>query len=326
MRRYGWLRALIALQCGGIAATSFAQDKPANYPSRPVRMVIGTTPGGALDGLTRLAAQKFGERFGQTAIVDNRPGAGTLLAQDIVANANPDGYTLLCASETLLLNGVFKRARYDVRKALTPVVWLTNTGYVLVVHPSVPATNVREFIAYAKIKPGALNYGTPGVATTLHVIWERLSMATGMQLTHVPYKGGAPATLDVIGGQIQATITTVGNAQGPVRAGRVRGLATTGLKRMPAMAELPTIAESGVPGFEAVSSYYLFVPAGVLPQIVLRINAAMVQAMQSPEAQKAVLAEGAEVAAAQSPQELAAMLRRDYAEMEKVVRSAKMVP
>jgi tripartite-type tricarboxylate transporter receptor subunit TctC len=166
-RRYGLLCALIA---GGIADSSFAQDKLLNYPSRPVRIVIGTTPGGALDGLTRLAAQKFGERFGQIAIVDNRPGAGTLLAQDIVVNASADGHTLLCASETLLLNGVFKRARYDVRKALTPVVWLTTTGYVLVVHPSVPAASVRELIAHAKARPDALSYGTPGVATTLHVI------------------------------------------------------------------------------------------------------------------------------------------------------------
>jgi tripartite-type tricarboxylate transporter receptor subunit TctC len=308
-----------------MAAPAFAQDKPLNYPSRPVRMVIGTTPGGALDGLTRLAAQKFGERFGQIAIVDNRPGAGTLLAQDIVANATPDGHTLLCASETLLLNGVFKRARYDVRKALTPVVWLTTTGYVLVVHPSVPAASVKEFIAHAKARPDALSYGTPGVATTLHVIWERLSLVTGMRLLHVPYKGGAPATLDVIGGQIQATITTVGNAMGPVKAGRVRGLATTGLKRMPAMADLPTIAEAAVPGFEAVSSYYLFVPAGVAPEIVQRVNAAMVQAMRSPEAQKAVLAEGAEVAPVHTPQELAVLLGRDYAEMEKTVRSAKLL-
>ncbi len=320
--RCGWLCLVFS---PGLVLSSFAQDKPLNYPSRPVRIVIGTTPGGALDGLTRLAAQKFGERFGQIAIVDNRPGAGTLLAQDIVANATPDGHTLLCASETLLLNGVFRRARYDVRKALTPVVWLTTTGYVLVVHPSVPAASVKEFIAHAKAKPGVLSYGTPGVATTLHVIWERFSMATGMQLMHVPYKGGAPATLDVIGGQIQATITTVGNAMGPVKAGRVRGLATTGLKRMPAMAELPTLAEAGVPGFEAVSSYYLFVPAGVSMEIVQRINTAMVQAMRSPEAQKAVLAEGAEVAPAQSPQELATLLSRDYAELEKAVRSAKMM-
>jgi tripartite-type tricarboxylate transporter receptor subunit TctC len=147
-----------------------------------------------------------------------------------------------------------------------------------------------------------------------------------MRLMHVPYKGGAPATLDVIGGQIQATITTAGNALGPVKAGRVRGLATTGLKRMPAMADLPTIAEAAVPGFEALSSYYLFVPAGVPPEIVQRINTAMVQAMRSPEVHKTVLAEGAEVAPAQSLQELTALLNRDYAEFEKVVRSAKMMP
>lgn len=303
-----------------------AQDKAPNYPTRPVRMVIGTTPGGALDGLTRLAAQKFGERFGYTAIVDNRPGAGTMLAMDIVAVAQPDGHTLLCASETLLLLGATQRTRYDVRKAFAPVAWLTTTGYVLVVNPAVPAANVKELIVFAKTKPGAVSYGTPGVGTTLHVIWERFSQLAGMQTLHVPYKGGALATLDVISGQIQATITTVGNAQGQVRAGRLRGLATTGLKRMPAMPELPTIAEAALPGFEAVSSYSLYVPAGVAPSIIRSINTAMAQAMQSAEARKSVMAEGAEIAPALTPEELRAKFEREFVEMEKVVRGAKMLP
>jgi tripartite-type tricarboxylate transporter receptor subunit TctC len=312
------------LLLAGFAAASFAQEQPANYPTRPVRMVIGTTPGGALDGLTRLAAQKFGERFGHNAIVDNRPGAGTMLAMDIVAAAQPDGHTLLCASETLLLLGATRRTRYDVRKAFTPVAWLTTNAYVLVVNPSVPATNVKELIAYARTKPGAVSYGTPGVGTTLHVIWERFSRLADVLTLHVPYKGGALATLDVISGQIQATITTVGNAQGQVKAGRLRGLATTGLKRMPAMPELPTIAETALPGFEAVSSYSLYAPAGVAPAIIRGINTVMARAMQAPEAQKSVKAEGAEIAPAHTPDELRAKFEREFVEMEKVVRGAKI--
>lgn len=319
-----YLSVMLAACFAAPATLVYAQDKAQPYPMRPVRMVIGTTPGGALDGLTRLAAQKFGAHFGQNAIVDNRPGAGTQLAMDIVAAAQPDGHTLLCASETLLLLGAYKRPRYDVRKAFVPVSWLTTTAYVLIVNPAVPVTNVKEFIAYAKTKPGAVHYGTPGVGATQHVMWERFGMLAGAQFTHVPYKGGALATLDVLSGQIQATITTVGNALGPLKSNRARGLATTGLKRLQAMPDLPTMAEAALPGFEAVSYYSLYGPTGVAPAIVRSINAVMVQAMQSPEAQRAVSAEGAEVAPPLTPDELRAKFERDFVEMEKVVRSAKI--
>ena len=228
-------------------------DKVQGYPLRPVRIVVGTTPGGALDALARLIAQRFNAHYGQNAIVDNRSGAGTQLGMDVVAAAQPDGHTLLCASETVLLLGAQKRTRYDVLKTFTPVSWLTTTAYVLIVNPVVPAANVKEFIAYAKARPGEVRYGTPGVGATQHLIWERFGGLTGVQFAHVPYKAGALATLDVVSGQIQTTMTTLGNAIGPIKSNRVRPLAVTGLKRLQAMPELPTIAESALPGFEAVS-------------------------------------------------------------------------
>lgn len=310
--------------CACTAAPTWAQDKTGAYPSRPVRVVVGITPGGALDAITRIAAQKISERFMQTAIVDNRPGGGTILAMDIVAAATPDGYTLLSASETLLLNGVLKRARYNVRKALMPVVKLSTNAYVMIVTPALPVTTVKEFIAHAKARPGALSYGTPGIGTTLHVTWERLSQLTGMQVVHVPYKGGAFATLDVMGGQIPATITTFPNASGPQRSGKVRGLATTGITRMPALPELPTVAEAALPGFEATSSYSFYVPAGVPAAIIRSINSEIAQGMQSAEARKAVLAEGAEIAPPHTAEVLRSQFERDFAEFEKAVRHANI--
>lgn len=308
-----------------MCAQAAGQDKVSGYPARPVRIVVGTTPGGALDALARLIAQRFNAHYGQNAIVDNRPGAGTQLGMDVVAAAQPDGHTLLCASETVLLLGAQKRTRYDVLKTFTPVSWLTTTAYVLIVNPAVPAAHVKEFIAYAKTRPGEVRYGTPGVGATQHLIWERFGQLTGVQFAHVPYKAGALATLDVVSGQIQATMTTVGNAIGPIKSNRVRPLAVTGLKRLQAMPELPSIAESALPGFEAVSYYSLYAPSAVLPAIITSLNAVMAQAMQSTEAQRAVSADGAEITPAMTPKELRAKFERDFVEMEKAVRGAKIL-
>jgi tripartite-type tricarboxylate transporter receptor subunit TctC len=314
--------ALVASVCG--AMPIHAQDKPTEYPRRPIRIVIGIAPGGGLDTMTRIAAQKLSERFGQTAVVDNRPGGGTVLGMDLVAQASPDGYTLLGASETLMLNGVFKRAKYDVRKAFVPIVQLTTQPYVLVVNPSLPITSVKELIAYAKAKPGALRYGTPGVGTTLHIGWERLSAMAGVEFLHVPYRGAVPALVDLMSGQIQMTISTTVTIGPHLKAGKVRVLAATGPKRVSVYPDLPTVSEAGLPGYELTNSYAFFAPALTPRMIIGTINAAAIDGMNSPDILKVLAADGAEVAPPATPEEFRAKFERDYAELEKVIKAANI--
>ena len=314
--------ALIVSSCP--AFTAPAPDRHSEYPARPVRVVIGIAPGGGLDTMTRLAAQRMTELMGQTAVVDNRPGGGTVLAMDLVAHATPDGYTLLCASETLILNGVLRRAKYDVRKAFAPIARITAQPYMLAVNPNLPVSSVKELIAYAKAKPGGLSYGTPGVGTTLHVGWERMSAMAGLDLLHVPYKGGALAILDVMNGQIQMLMTTTPTVQPHVRSQRVKLLATTGPRRVPVFPETPTVTESGLPGYELTNSYAFFAPAATPAAVVAKVNAVLIQGMRSPETMRIVAADGGEVAAAASPADFRARFLRDYAQMENTTRVANI--
>jgi len=304
--------------------TAFAQDKTVDYPVRPVRIVIGIAPGGGLDTMTRLAAQKLTERFGQTFVVDNRPGGGTVLGMDLVAKATPDGYTVLCASETLMLNGVFKRASYDVRDAFIPVARLTEQAYVLATNLNVPATSLKELIEVAKARPGELSYGTPGVGTTLHIGWERLSAMAGFKALHVPYKGGAIAILDVMSGQIHMLMTTVPTVGPHMRAGKIKLIAFSGPRRNRVLPDLPTVAEAGVPGYELTNSYSFYLPAATPEPIVRKLNTAAIEGMQAPDTRKIVTADGGEVAPPLTPAEFRTRFRRDYAEMENTTRVANI--
>ncbi len=318
------LSAVSLFACAVTAPSSGAQEISPDYPTRPVRVVIGIAPGGGLDTMTRLAAQKLTERFGQTIVVDNRPGGGTVLGMDLVAKATPDGYTLLCASETLLLNGVLKRAQYDVREAFIPVVRLTEQAYVLAANLHLPANSLKELIALAKAKPGHLSYGSPGVGTTLHVGWERLSAVAGFKALHVPYKGGALAILDVMSGQIHMLMTTVPTVGPHVRASKIKLLAFTGAKRNRVFPEVPTVTEAGVPGYELTNSYSIYAPAGTPAPIVRKLNIAAIKSMQSPDTRNIVAADGGEVAPPITPAEFGTRFRRDYAEMENTTRLANI--
>ena len=320
-------RALTVFALFAAVCTAFsvdAQDRGRDFPTRPMRIVIGIAPGGGLDTITRVAAQRLGERLRQTAVVDNRPGGGTVLATDLVQQATPDGYTIMCASETFLLNGVLKRVRYDVRKAFDPVVRLSTQPYLLVAGPTVPINTIKDLVAYAKAKPNALAFGTPGIGTTIHIGWERLMSMTGTQLLHVPYKGGAPAVIDAMGGQIHLVITTTITAGVHIKSGKLKGIAMTGPKRVSIYPEIPTVAESGVPGYELTNSYGFFVPAGTAKVIIDILNAATIDAMNSTETRKILAADGAEVAPPISPAEFRAKVEQDYAIMEKVIQSMNL--
>jgi tripartite-type tricarboxylate transporter receptor subunit TctC len=298
-----------------------AQEKPGDYPKRPIRIVVGIAPSGGLDLMSRLGARKLSERWNQSVIVDNRPGGGTVIGMDLVAQAAPDGYTLLGASETLMLNGVFQRAKYDVRKTFVPIVQLTTQPYALLAHPSVPVKSVKELIAYARSKPAALNYGSQGTGTVGHIGMERLKRMAGIDITHVPYKGAAPALIDLLAGQIQLTFSTTATSGAHLRSGKVKALAITGLQRSPLYPDLPTVSEAGVPGFALHNTYGYYAPARTPRSIVRAINHVVSEGMNAPDTVKALAIDGNEVVAPATPEEVKAKFDREYAELEKLVRT-----
>jgi tripartite-type tricarboxylate transporter receptor subunit TctC len=305
--------------CAFVASIAYAQDKPAGYPRKPIRVVVGVAPGSGLDRLSRLAALRVSERWSQSVIVDNRAGGGTVIAMDTVAQAQPDGYTLLGASDTLILSGVFGRAKYDVRKAFVPVAPLTTQPYALIVHPSVPAKSVSEFVAYAKAKPGTLNFGSQGHGTVGHIGLERFKLMTGTEITHVAYKGAAPALVDLVAGQVQMGFVTTATAGPHLKSGRLRALALTAGKRSAVYPEIPTMAEAGYP-FELSNTYGYFAPAATPRNIVRALNAVVTEGMHAPATVKLLAADGNEVVAPSTPEELKAKFDREYAETEAIIR------
>ncbi len=303
------------------ATGALAQDKLPDYPKKPIRVIVGIAPGGGLDNMVRLGAQKLVERWGQPVIVDNRPGGGTVIAMDMVVNAVPDGYTLLGASETLMMNGVLKRAPYDVRTAFIPIVQLTTQPYVMVVTPSVSAKSVKEFIALAKSKPGALTYGSQGMGTTGHIGIERFQLMSGTNMVHVPYKGASLALVDVISAQIHMTFSIIA-ATGPhMRSGKLRGLGLTGAKRSALLPDLPTVAEAGVPGFQSHNTYGYVAPAGTPRPIVRALASVISQGMNAPDTVKALAADGSDVVPPATPEEFKAKFDSEYAALEKLIRA-----
>ena len=317
MRVHGSLLAVLVAAC----ALAHAQDKPADYPRKPIRIVVGIAPSGGLDLMCRLGAQKLSERWGQSVVVDNRPGGGTIIGMDLVAQAPPDGYTLLGASETLMLNGVLKRAKYDVRKTFVPIVQLTTQPYAVIVHPSVPAKSMKELIALARNRPGALNFGSQGHGTVGHIGLERFKVMAGVDITHVPYKGAAPAVVDLLAGQIQMTFATIATSGPHMRAGKVRVLAFTGARRSSLYPDLPTVSEAGVPGFELHNTYGYYAPAGTPQSIVRAINAVVSQGMNTQETVKALATEGNEVVPPATIEDVKAKFECEYAELDKLIRT-----
>ena len=311
---------LLVLTC----AAAQAQERPGDYPKKPIRIVIGIAPAGGLDLTTRVGAQKLSERWGQSVIVDNRPGGGTVVAMDMVAQAVPDGYTLLGASETLMLNGVLKRATYDVRKAFIPIVQLASQSYVMAVTASLPVKTVKELVAYAKARPGALSYGSQGLGTQGHIGMERFKAMAGVDMVHVPYKGSAPALIDVLSGQIQLTFASTVASSPHIKSGKLKGIAVTGAKRTQAYPEIPTVSESGVPGFELSNSYSYYAPAGTQRAIVRAISAVVSQGMNSPETVKQLAADGSEAAPPATPEQFKAKFEKDYADLEKLIKAANI--
>lgn len=296
-----------------------AQDKPPGYPVRPIRIVIGVAPGAGADMVARMAAQIISDKWGQNVVVEPRPGGGGVIASTLVSKAEPDGYTLYQNGFGLLLLGATKRVPFDVSKTFEPVVRTTSQPYILLVNASIPAKSVKELIAHSAAKP--LTYaGSSGVGSTVHLGMERLGSLSHMKLKHIAYKGSSPAILALMGGEINMAATSAMSAIAATKTGKVRALATLGLKRVPVLPDLPSVAEQGFPGFSITNSYNLWVPAGTPPAIIAALNSIVSKGMNAPEIEKRLIASGSEAVDPMSSKDLKAELARDYVEIERSVK------
>jgi tripartite-type tricarboxylate transporter receptor subunit TctC len=314
--------ALIAALAFAASACS-AQTTP--YPTKPIRFVVPFTPGGSTDILARAVAQELTKAWGQAVVVDNVPGAGGAIGAEKVAKAAPDGYTLLMGHiGTLAVNpSLYPNLPYDPIKSFAPVAWVARVPNVLVVHPSVKATNVKELVALAKASPGRLNYGSGGNGSAANLATEYFKLQTGISLLHIPYRGTAPAVTDLLGGQIQVLFTGAPAVLGQVKNGQLRALAVSSPTRLAALPDLPTVAESGYKDFEADQWYGVVAPAGTPREVVAKLNAQINQALNSPEMKTRLLSEGA-VATPGTPEAFGQLIARELARWKPVIQSGRV--
>ena len=306
----------LALACAGANAQG--------YPSKPIRLVVPYPAGGPLDIMARAIGQKLTEAWSQPVIVDNRAGAGGNIGADLVAKAAPDGYTLLMgAVATQAINpALYSKIPYDAAKDFAPVALVAQVPNILVVNPAVPVNSVRELIELARAKPGTLNFASGSTGSTGHLAGELFKTMAGVDMMHIPYKGAAPATTDLLAGQVQLMFDNLANALPNVKAGKLRALAVTTLARSPAVPDLPTIAESGLPGFDLTTWFGLLVPAGTPPEIVAKLSAEVVRALNSNDMRERLQRMGAEPPANNTPEHFAAFIRSEAAKYAKVVKSS----
>ena len=308
------------LACAGalvLAVGAIAQD----YPARAIRIVVPFTPGGATDVVTRIVAQKLSEQFARQVVTDNRGGAGGIVGVEVVAKAAPDGYTLVMGtSGTHAINvSLYPKLAYDPVRDFAPITRVALLPSMIVVHPSVPAKNVRELIALARKNPGRLTYASSGSAQ--YLTGALFTSMAQVEMVHVPYKGGGQALPAQLSGEVALSFSTVVSALPHVTSGRLRGLAVTSAKRTPAAPDFPTVAEAGLPGYEAVSWYGVLAPAGTPHEIVMRLNAEIVGALKLPDVRQLMLAQGAEPVS-ESPGQFAAVIRAEIAKWGEVVRKS----
>jgi tripartite-type tricarboxylate transporter receptor subunit TctC len=309
----------------GVCATGVAHAQAQPYPSKPIRMVIALAPGGGVDTTGRFIGQKLTQAWGQPIVSDNRPGAGGTIAAAAVATAPPDGYTLLMTSSGITITPSIMKLAYDPRKDLTPITLAVVSPGVLVVHPSVPAKNVKELVAFAKARPGEVFYSSSGQGSGQHLAMAMLAQMTGIQMTHVPYKGTAPSITDVVGGRIATTIASVISTRPMFTTGKLRALATVGHKRTPALPDFPTVAESGVPGFGYDNWYALFGPGGMDKAVTSKIQQAVAKALTEGDTRKLLLGQGLDVVGS-TPEEFAKMYAAEIPRWAKVVKSVGLQP
>jgi tripartite-type tricarboxylate transporter receptor subunit TctC len=313
---------LIISACALLAASGAHAQA---WPAKPVRFISPFAPGGGADVTARIIAQKLAETLGQQVLVDNRGGAGGMIGVDLGAKAPPDGYTMVLGTiGPIAINpSLYSKMPYDPVKDLAPVTLAADALNVLVVHPALPVKNVKELVALGRAHPNELNFGSSGPGATDHLAGELFNMLTGTKMVHVPYKGGAPAMLDLMSGNVQVIFATVSTAIGQIKGGKIRALGMTGTKRFVLMPELPTIAEAGVPGFAVNNWYGVFVPAGTPKDIVARLNSDIVKILHMSDAKQRLLESGIE-ATPSTPEQFAAYIQSETKKWAKVVKDAKV--
>ncbi|MBI4189313.1 MAG: tripartite tricarboxylate transporter substrate binding protein [Betaproteobacteria bacterium] len=318
---------VVVALCFGLWSLAAAPDASAQgYPNRAIRMVVAFAPGGASDTNARIVSQKLSEQLAVPVVVDNRPGAGSMLGTEIVARAAPDGYTLLTASAELSINPSLQpKIPYDALKDFAPISQTVSSQYALSTHPSVPVKSVKEFIALAKARPGQLNYGSSGVGSANHLAGALFQEMTGTKLVHIPFKGAGPATIALMGGEIDFMFSSTTAVVAQVKLGRLRAIAVTGPKRFSEMPNIPTVSEAGLPGFVVTGWFGVVAPAGTPREIINKLGAEIVKVVQQPAVQERFASLGT-VPVGSSPQEFAAFLRAEIEKWSRVVKASGARP
>jgi tripartite-type tricarboxylate transporter receptor subunit TctC len=314
-------RILAGLAASLLATAALAQG----YPAKPIRLIVPFAAGGGNDNVARLVGKQLSGSLGQQLVIDNRPGAGGVLGAELAAKAAPDGYTLFLGGvgSHAVNPNLNERLPYDPIRDFAPVVLLAQAPLVLVVHPSVPADSFKAFVALARARPGQLNYASNGNGSSSHLAAVMFDSMAGVDMVHVPYKGLSPALTDLLSGRVQLMFSSVVAILPHIRAEKLRGLAVTGARRLSSMPDLPTIAESGLPGYEASSWYGVLAPAGTPREIVVKLNTEFVKALAQPEVRTSLLAEGAEPVGG-TPEQFAAHIRSEMERLGKLIREAKI--
>jgi len=311
--------AALAAAC---AAPAFAQT----YPTKPVRIIVPFPPGQASDVIARLVGQKMSENLGQQVVVDNRVGAGGNIGSDMGAKAPPDGYTLTMATAALPISAsVYAKLPFDPVKDFATVTLMTVTPLVLIVHPALPVKNVKELVALARSRPGQLNFASSGMGTSHHLSGEMLRTVTGVNIVHVPYKGSQAAHIDLMSGQVAMMFDNILPVRPMVQAGKLKALAVTTPQRSPALPDVPTIAEAGLPNFEAVAWFGMLAPAGTPRDIVTKLNGEIVRVLKLPDVNERLSGMGA-IVVGSTPDEFATWMRNEVAKWAKVVKAAGVQP
>jgi len=310
----------------GLVAIACLAPAPASaqaYPDKPVRMLVGFSPGGFTDVLARLLAQKLQERLGQPFVVENKPGAAGTIAADMVAKSKPDGYTLLMghSNSNSIAPALYPKLPYDVNKDFTPIVMVASTPFMLTVHPSVQATDVKTFIEYAKKNP--LRYASSGQGSGQHLAAEQFVQQTGIKMTHIPYKGSGQAITDLLSGQVELNFESPPNTLQHIKAGKLKALGITSAKRSALLPDVPTIAEQGLPGYEIIQWFGILGPPGMPKPVVDKLNAEINAIMKTPEFAEKVASQGGLVYGG-SPEDFAAYIRNDVPKWDKLVKAANI--